>query len=56
MISFDNALGSFGGPQQTQRKQQQPDYNPQIDFGSGLGTFGKKNKKKKPIDPFKKLF
>ena len=54
MINFDDALGSFSQPQQRQSKSKPPDFNMNVDYGSALGGFG--SKKKKPIDPFKKLF
>jgi|GEM_PF-5405159 len=53
-ISFDDALGSFGQPQQRKTTYKPVNFNTQVDYGSALGGFG--SKKKKPIDPFKKLF
>jgi len=53
-ISFDDALGSFGQPQQRKTTYKPVNFNTQVDYGSALGGFG--SKKKKPIDPFEKLF
>jgi len=53
-ISFDDALGSFGQPQQQKTTYKPVNFNTQVDYGSALGGFG--SKKKKPIDPFEKLF
>jgi len=60
MISFDDALGSFGQPQQRQRKSKPPSFNMNVDYGSALSGFGtpmtKKKKNYKQLDPFEKLF
>lgn len=54
-MHFEDVLGSFRQPTTKQKRTTQPDYNPHIDFGSGIGNIGQK-KKQKPIDPFEKLF